>query len=150
MALHHEFVVENMKSMKDWMKKYAKNATAAALDRKSVTGGTFGSRRSVGDGRADVIEMPTGGTATRSSADWQSHLDKLPFVLPLRSKEDLIAAGSHLGAEPAPKPVRPGQPAPPPPPLTTAVFNYLLQVFEVCKVVTYCHRTNLASDEPTK
>ena len=79
----------------------------------------------------------TGAPGAPTTSLMRHYLNKIPFPLPLRTKDDLINAGDALDKEDL-TPFTRGyrrdqsqQPKPQPTPTATAVLNYLIQVFLV-------------------
>jgi hypothetical protein len=81
----------------------------------------------------------TGASGAAPTGSFMRHyLNKIPFPLPLRTKDDLIKAGDILDKEdltPFTRGYRKDQSQQPdkpkPTPTATAVLNYLIQVFQV-------------------
>jgi hypothetical protein len=106
---------------------------------------TKGLAKRVGSNAANPHEVPVvqaaGASAATPPGNFIKHyLEKLPFRLPLRTKDDIISAGDELDKEDLTpfmrgyrkkgEQARPPKP-PKPTPLATAVLNYLIQVFQV-------------------
>ena len=87
--------------------------------------------------RAQEQHASAGASSAAPGSFMRHYLNKIPFPLPLRTKDDLINAGDALDKEDL-TPFTRGyrrdqsqQPKPQPTPTATAVLNYLIQVFLV-------------------